>query len=166
MQVSQPRLDIRKKNELNKDRLESRVTKVFAFDDPVTIGFPGARALVRTYRKTWRMKDGKPVGEPTKDVAYHLSSLDPYERKAEEFARFVRSHWGVETYHGKRDNAYLEDKTARRINPQLQTAMMLARSIGLWAAARCPEKTVCEVQADLYLKPRKAVHLFTKRGML
>ena len=166
MQVSQSRLDVRKKNELNKDRLESRVTKVFAFDDPVTIGFPGARALVRTYRKTWRMKDGKPVGESAKDVAYHLSSHDPYGRTAEEFARFVRNHWEVEAYHGKRDNAYLEDKTARRVSPQLQTAMMLARSIGLWIAARHPDRTTCEVQADLYLNPRKAVHLFTKRGML
>jgi len=142
------------------------VTKVFAFEDPVTIGFPGARALVRTFRKTWQLENRKPVGEPAKDVAYHLSSLDPYTHTAEDFARLVRTHWGVETYHGKRDNAYLEDKTARRINPKLQTAMMLARSVGLWEAARHGERTTDEVKSDLYVHPRNAVHLFTKRGML
>jgi len=151
---------------LNRDRLERRVTKVFAFEDPVTIGFPGARALVRTYRKTWPIKDGKPDGDPAEDVAYHLSSLDPYAHTVEDFARFVRKHWGVETYHGKRDNAYLEDKTARRINPNLQTAMMLARTVGLWVAARHPGRTTAEVMSDLHDNPRKAVHLFTKRGML
>ena len=151
---------------MNRDRLECRVTKVYAFDDPVTIGFPGARALVRTYRKTWRTEGGKPVGDPAKDVAYHLSSLDPYAHTAEDFARLVREHWGVEAYHGKRDNAYLEDKTARRINPNLQTAMMLARTIGLWEAARHPERTTAEVMSDLYVNPRKGVRLFTKRGML
>ena len=151
---------------MNRDRLECRVTKVYAFDDPVTIGFPGARALVRTYRKTWRTEGGKPVGDPAKDVAYHLSSLDPYAHTAEDFARFVREHWGVEAYHGKRDNAYLEDKTARRINPNLQTAMMLARTIGLWEAARHPGRTTAEVMSDMYVNPRKGVRLFTKRGML
>lgn len=142
-----------------------RVTKVFAFDDPVTVGFPGARALVRTFRKTWRLEGGKPVGEPAKDVACHLSSLDPHGRKAEDFARLVRGHWGVESYHGKRDNAYLEDKTARRVSPELQTAMMLARTVGLWEAARHPERTTSEVQSGLFVSPRKAVRLFTKRGM-
>ena len=139
---------------------------MFAFDDPVTIGFPGARALVRTYREFWRLKDGKPVGGPTKDMACHLSSHDPYVHTAEEFARFVRRHWGVESYHGKRDNAYLEDKTARRVNPKLQTAMMLARTVGLWEASRHPDMTTAEVQTDLFVNTRRAVRLSTKRGML
>jgi len=142
------------------------VTRVYAFDDPVTIGFPGARALVRTFRETWPVEDGKPVDKPSKEVAYHLSSLDPYTHTAEDFARLVRKHWGVETYHGKRDNAYLEDKTARRINQNLQTAMMLARTIGLWEAARHEGRTTAEVMSDLYVHPSKAVHLFTKRGMI
>lgn len=151
---------------MNRNRLERRVTKVYAFDDPVTLGFPGARAIVRTYRQTWQTEKGKPVGDPTKDVAYHLSSLDPYSHTAEDFARLVREHWGIEAYHGKRDNAYLEDKTARRINPNLQTAMMLARTVGLWKAARQPEMTTTAVMSDLYVNPRKAVRLFTKRGTL
>ena len=139
---------------------------MFAFDDPVTIGFPGARALVRTYREFWQLKDGKPVGGPTKDMACHLSSHDPYTHTAEEFARFVRKHWGVGSYHGKRDNAYLEDKTARRVNPKLQTAMMLARTVGLREASRHPDMTTAEVQTDLFVNTRKAVRLSTKRGML
>lgn len=142
------------------------MTRVYAFDDPVTIGFPGARALVRTFRRTWTLKGGKTAGEPTKDVAYHLSSLDPHAHTAEDFARLVRDHWGVESYHGKRDNAYLEDKTARRVCTSLQTAMMLARTVGLWEAARHPGRTTAEVQAGLYVSPRKAVRLFTKRGIL
>lgn len=139
---------------------------MYAFDDPVTIGFPGARALIRTYREIWQLKDGKRVGGPTKDIACHLSSHDPYAHTAEEFARFVRKHWGVESYHGKRDNAYLEDKTGRRVNPQLQTMMMLARTVGLWEASRHPDMTTAEVQSDLFVNTRKAVRLTTKRGML
>lgn len=121
---------------------------------------------MRTYRETQRLEGGKPIGKVTKDIAYHLSSHDPYVHTADEFARFVRRHWGVESYHGKRDNAYLEDKTARRGNPKLQTAMMLARTIGLWEASRHPDWTTAEVQSNLYVNPRKAVHLSTKRGML
>ena len=132
----------------------------------MTIGFPGARALIRTYRETWQLKDGKPVGKPTKDMACHLSSLDPYAHTAEEFARFVRKHWGVESYHGRRDNAYLEDKTARRVNPQLLAAMMLARTVGLWEASRHPDMTTAEVQSDLFVNTRKAVRLATRREML
>lgn len=139
---------------------------MYAFDDPVTIGFPGARALVRTYREFRQLKDGKPVGEPARDVAYHLSSHDPHAHAAEEFARLVRKHWGVESYHGKRDNAYLEDKTARRVNPKLQTAMMLARTVGLWEASRHPDMTTAEVRSDLFVNTRKTVYLSTKRGML
>lgn len=96
----------------------------------------------------------------------NLASHDPYAHTAEEFARFVRRHWGVESYHGKRDFAYLEDKTGRRVNPQLQTMMMLARTVGLWEASRHPDMTTAEVRSDLYVNPRKAVHLSTKRGML
>lgn len=78
----------------------------------------------------------------------------------------MRKHWGVESYHGKRDNAYLEDKTGRRVNPQLQTMMMLARTVGLWEASRHPDMTTAEVQSDLFVNTRKAVRLTTKRGML
>lgn len=78
----------------------------------------------------------------------------------------MRKHWGVESYHGKRDNAYLEDKTGRRVNPQLQAMMMLARTVGLWEASRHPDMTTAEVQSDLFVNTRKAVRLTTKRGML
>ena len=78
----------------------------------------------------------------------------------------MREQVCVESYHGKRDNAYLEDKTARRVNPKLQTAMMLARTVGLWEASRHPDMTTAEVQTDLFVNTRKAVRLSTKRGML
>lgn len=122
--------------------------------------------MIRTFRRVWEVKDGKVSGKPTKEVVYHLSSHSPYEKSAEVFASYVRSHWGVESYHGKRDNAFLEDKTARRVNPKLQTAMLIGRSVGLWYASCHKDKTTAEAQTDLFLHTRKTVWLFTKRGML
>ena len=80
-------------------------------------GFPGARTIIRTYREVWQTrktgkkdKCGRDVrkafGKPTKEVAYHVSSLDPDSQGAERFAEMVRTHWYVEVYHGKRDNGF------------------------------------------------------------
>jgi len=86
---------------------------VYCVIDPVDAGFPGARTVIRTYREVWETrKTGKkdkfgrdirrPVGKPTKEMAWHVSSLDPDSRSAEKFAEIVRTHWYVETYHGQR----------------------------------------------------------------
>ena len=84
--------------------------------DPVDAGFPGARTVIRTCREAWNTRSTgrkdkcgrdvrKPVGKPTKEIAWHISSLDPDSRSAEQFAEIVRTHWYVEAYHGKRDAA-------------------------------------------------------------
>ena len=70
--------------------------------DAVDAGFPGARTIIRTYREVWqtrktgkRDKCGRGVrkafGKPTKEVAYHVSSLDPDAQGAERFAEMVRT---------------------------------------------------------------------------
>ena len=119
-----PRRRLEKK-ELNRGRWEIRATKVYRVQDAVDAGFPGARTVIRTYREVWKTrKTGKKdkygrdvrklVGKPTKEVAWHVSSLDPDSLSAEELAGIVRTHWYVETYHGKRDNGYHEDAFTRR----------------------------------------------------
>ena len=165
-----------KKKELNRGRLEIRETKVYRVIDPVDAGFPGARTIVRTYREVWqtrktgkRDKHGrdlrKPFGKPTKEVAFHVSSLEADSRTAEKFAEIVRTHWYVEAYHGKRDNGYHEDAFTRRCDLNVMAAMMVARSFGMWICARRPERTTEQVKNDLYLHPAKLVRIMMKGGL-
>lgn len=152
------------------------MTKVFRVQDAVEAGFPGARTIIRTYREVWQTrKTGKKdrhgrdirkcVGKPTKEVAWHVSSLDPDSRSAEKFAEIVRTHWYVETYHGKRDNGYHEDVFTRRCDLNVMSAMMVARSLGMWICARNPEKTTGQVKDDLKLHPAKLVRIMMKGGL-
>ena len=144
--------------------------------DPVDAGFPGARTIIRTYREVWKArKTGKKdkygrdvrklVGKPTKEVAWHVSSLDPDSLSAEELAGIVRTHWYVETYHGKRDNGYHEDAFTRRCDLNVMAAMMVARSFGMWICARHPERTTEQVKNDLCLHPAKLVRIMMKGGL-
>ena len=165
-----------KKKELNRGRWEVRVTKVYRAIDPVDAGFPGARTVIRTYREVWKTrrtgkKDKcgrdirKKVGKPTKEVAWHVSSLDPDSRSAEQFAEIVRTHWYVEAYHGKRDNGYHEDDFSRRCDRNVMSAMMVARSFGMWICARHPERTTAQVKDDLNRHPAKLVRIMMKGGL-
>ena len=85
-------------------------------------------------------------------------------RSAEKFAEVVRTHWHVETYHGKRDNGYHEDAFTRRCDLNVMSAMMVARSFGMWICARNPEKTTGQVKNDLKLHPAKLVRIMMKGG--
>ena len=107
----------------------------------------------------------KCVGKPAKEVAWHVSSLDPDSRSAEKFAEIVRTHWYVEAYHGKRDNGYHEDVFTRRCDVNVMSAMMVARSFGMWICARNPEMTMAQVRSDLKLHPAKLVRIMTKGGL-
>ena len=165
-----------KKKELNRGRWEVRETKVFRVQDAAEVGFPGVRTIVRTYREVWRTrKTGKKdkhgrdirklVGKPAKEVAWHVSSLDPDSRSAEKFAETVRTHWYVEVYHGKRDSGYHEDAFTRRCDLNVMSAMMVARSFGMWICARHPGMTTAQVKDDLRLHPAKLVRIMTKGGL-
>ena len=145
--------------------------------DPVDVGFPGARTVIRTHREVWKTrKTGRkdkfgrdirmPFGKPTKETFYHVSSLDPDSRTAEQFAEIVRTHWYVETYHGRRDNGYHEDAFTRRCDLNVMASMMVARSLGMWTCARHPDRTVAEVRRDLFLHPSKLFRVMTKGGLL
>lgn len=133
--------------------------------------------MVRTHRRTWqtrrtnaRGRDGervrKPVGEPTKETVYHVSSLDADSRTAERFAEIVRAHWHVEVYHGRRDNGYHEDALTRRCDESLMSAAMVARSFGMWICARRPGETTERVRRDLWEHPSKLVRIMLKGGLL
>ena len=60
----------------------------------------------------------------------------------------MRACWYVEVYHGKRDNGYHEDKLTRRLDLNIMSAMMVARSLGMWVCARSPGKST-EASAPL-----------------
>ncbi len=165
-----------KKKELNRGRWEVRETKVFRVQDAVEADFPGTRTIIRTYREVCQTrKTGKKdkhgrdirkcVGKPTKEVAWHVSSLDPDSRTAKQFSEIVRTHWYVEVYHGKRDNGYHEDVFTRRCDLNVMSAMMVARSFGMWICARHPEMTTAQVRRDLNLHPAKLVRIMMKGGL-
>ena len=134
---------------------------MFRVQDAVDAGFPGARTIVRTYREVWNTrktgkkdKCGRDVrkacGKPAKEVAWHVSSLDPDSRSAEEFAEIVRNH---------------EDAFTRRCDLNVMSAMMVARSFGMWICARHPGRTVAEVRRDLFLHPSKLFRIMVKGGL-
>ena len=130
--------------------------------------FPGIAG--ETSSDNLQSPDGVPirkiVGEPTKEVVYHVSSLDADSRTAEKFAEIVRTHWYVEVYHGKRDNGYHEDVLTRRCDESLMSAAMVARSFGMWICARRTEKTTEQVKRDLWEHPSKLVRIMLKGGLL
>ena len=66
---------------------------------------------------------------------------DPVDACVEKLAGYVRAHWCVEVYHGKRDNGYHEDKLTLRMDLNIMSAMMVARSLGIWVCARSPGKS-------------------------
>ena len=177
-----PRRHVKKK-ELNRDRWEERETKAYLAGDPVDADFPGVTMVVRTFRRTWKVvwkgkrdKNGRKilqkVGKPTQEVAWHVTSLAPEDLGCEgdacveKLAGHVRAHWYVEVCHGKRDNGYHEDKLTRRMDLNVMSAMMVARSLGMWVCARSPGKSTEAVQRDLLRHPSKLMRIMTKGGLL
>ena len=75
------------------------------------------------------------------------------------------TQWCVEAYHGKRDNGYHEDAFTRRCDLNVMSAMMVARSFGMWICARHPGRTVAEVRRDLALHPSKLFRIMVKGGL-
>lgn len=112
------------------------------------------------------------VGKPTQEVAWHVTSLAPEDLGCEgdacvgKLARHVRAHWYVEVYHGKRDNGYHEDKLTRRMDLNIMSAMMVARSLGMWVCARNPGKSTEAMQRDFLRHPSKLMRIMTKGGLL
>ena len=172
-----------KKKELNRDRWEERETKAYLAGDPVDADFPGVTMVIRTFRRTWKVVwKGKrdnhgrklyvKVGKPTQEVAWHVTSLAPEDLGCEgdacveKLARHVRAHWYVEVYHGKRDNGYHEDKLTRRMDLNIMSAMMVARSLGMWVCARNPGKSTEAMQRDFLRHPSKLMRIMTKGGLL
>lgn len=101
---------------------------------------PGV-APVATRQSIGRGKHGRKIcekaGKPTQEVAWHVTSLSPEDLGCggdacvEKLAGHVRAHWCVEVYHGKRDNGCHEDKLTRRLDLNIMSAMMVARSLGM-----------------------------------
>lgn len=77
----------------------------------------------------------------------------------------MRAHWYVEVYHGKRDNGYHEDKLTRRMDTNIMSAMMVARSFGMWICARRPGMSTEAVQKDLFRHPSKLLRIIMKGGL-
>lgn len=121
---------------------------------------------METERVSQEIRRGVPQGEPSRETVWHLSSLPPDALTPARWSELVRGEWSVETYHGKRDNAFGEDKWTRRRNPVLATAMLLARTLGLWHVASCNPRSepVREHCLQLYAHPLRLVNCLLRPG--
>ena len=77
----------------------------------------------------------------------------------------VKHIWKGLFNYGKRDNGYHEDVFTRRCDLNVMSAMMVARSFGMWICARHPEMTTAQVRRDLNLHPAKLVRIMMKGGL-
>lgn len=67
-------------------------------------------------------------GKETVEISYYISSLEmPEEGECELFAKAVRKHWGVESYHWMLDVLFKEDDSLVRKNNGAENLSMLRK---------------------------------------
>jgi predicted transposase YbfD/YdcC len=74
------------------------------------LDFPGARQAIKICR--WR-KDTA-TGRTSRQTAYAVTSLTSADATAQDLARLVRGHWGIEAHHHVRDLTLGEDASTSR----------------------------------------------------
>ena len=113
-------------------RISTRQSSVWGLEDPAEIGIAHMVTLVVTQRRTVEIKTGK----ASSDTAHHLSSQDVAVRSANQWAKYIRDHWGIESRdHGRRDNWLFEDKT-RSKNPAIVANFCMLRAVVLYFNAQ------------------------------
>lgn len=92
-------------------RTETRRTRVYELTDPADVGLFGALTLLKTDRERTVHR----TGQTSFETAWHLCTLEPRRRTANQWAAHIRDHWGIESRnHNRRDSTLLEDKTRSR----------------------------------------------------
>lgn len=113
-------------------RITTRQSRIWRLEDPAQVGIVHAQTLIVTERHTVEVKTGK----KSSDTAYHLSTEDAATRTANQWAKLIRDHWGIESKnHGRRDACLFEDKT-RSKNASIVANFCVARAALLYFNAR------------------------------
>ena len=112
--------------------------------DAEACDFPEARQLLRAQTKDLSGPPASTQGAATSPaggevlpaqgsniIRHFISSLDPTEAGPPKLAQAVRSHWGCETQHWRRDVLWREDKCLMK-SPNAACALALLR-VGLQA---------------------------------
>ncbi|MCX2729116.1 ISAs1 family transposase [Saccharopolyspora sp. NFXS83] len=91
-------------------RAKTRSLKVLVLDNDLRPELLGARQAIRIRR--WRRPKGKPASVET---VHYLTNLPPDAADADDLAKLIRGHWGIEgRLHPVRDVAFNEDRHRAR----------------------------------------------------
>lgn len=148
-----------KVTEKEKSRITTRQSRGWRLEDPAQVGIVHAQTLIVTQRHTLDLKTGKTSSE----TAYHLSTEDAATRTANQWAKLVRDHWGIESRnHGRRDVCLFEDKT-RSKTPFIVATFCIARSVLLYFNARTGTQNINAFAEVCRESKRTALSLIMRR---
>ena len=140
-------------------RIEERQSWVYRLEDPAEVGLAHVFTLIVTQRHTFNIKTGK----KSSDTAHHLSTEDIESRTANQWAKTVRDHWGIETRnHGRRDAYLFEDKT-RSKNPTIVANFCIARAAVLYFNALTETGNINAFVESCCSSPRRTLSLIMSR---
>lgn len=135
--------------------------------EPLSLGLPHARSVLSVTR-TWERKNPAPgtSAVPVIETRHFVSSLEPGERTAEQWAQAVRGQWAVENQnHWRRDSqVWIEDRTTQR-RPRAAQNLALLRSAALRLIVEMvpARRTLSAATRHLAQHPKNALALLTNQ---
>lgn len=128
--------------------------------EPLTVGFPYARAIVvvrseRTVKKT---------SQTSRENRYYLSSQRPEEHTGDQWLKLIRGHWaGVENRNHWRRDALMGEDRSRSRNPNLLANLALIRNVLLAVLERFEDsRSLPETRELLHSRQRECLLLLSR----
>ncbi len=123
--------------------------------------WPHARQLCRLERHRTPVRRGVPVGPPTVEVAYFVTSLPPERADAAALLRYQRGHWGIENrLHHVRDVTFDEDRSTVRSGAAPQ-ALAACRNLAIALLRRAGLPNIAAGLRTYAGRPDAPIHLVT-----
>jgi hypothetical protein len=121
--------------------------------------WPHVRQVCRLERHRTPLRRGRPVGPPSVEVVYYITSVPPERADAARLLPLIRGHWGIENrLHHVRDVTFDEDRSTVRSGaaPQLMAA---ARNLVLALFRRQHRTNIAATLRTYAGRPRTAIDL-------
>lgn len=116
-------------------------------------------------RQAFRIRRWLTSGKTSSDTAYHLSTEDAATRTANQWAKLVHDHWGIESRnHGRRDVCLFEHEM-RGKTPFIVATFCIARSVLLYFNARTDMQNINAFAEVCRESKRTALSLIMRRRM-
>lgn len=126
--------------------------------------WPHARQLCRLERHRTPVRRGVPVGPPSVEVAYFVTSLPPARADAAALLRLQRGHWGIENrLHHVRDVTFDADRSAVRAGAAPQV-MAACRDLALALLRRAGRANLAAGLRTYAGRPDAAIALIASAG--